>query len=330
MYKITVLITFYNQEKYVDDCLSSVFSQETNFPFCVIVGDDGSSDTTVERIRDWEQRYPNRIDVYVWERSPKKKESSVYRQSQNKLNLIGKVQTEYFIFLDGDDYWTDNHKLQIQYDILEDPNNKDCIGCGHMIRVYNDKREYLSYTLPDSSVREGKYDYHEYWRGMYFHTNTLLFRSERIPMLQYALLQDEFNDNMITFCFIPYGRLYYLPYCMADYRVNKEGLHMGAKQSINHYREVMSYEIECLIDPKIKNIAGIRHLDSFKFFLRNGLDHEMAEPYYEAARKYPLRMTINLYEKGRLLYGHQIIMDKCFVLWVVIMRYFQRKKRKKV
>ena len=55
---VSVLITFYNSEQYVDDCLKSVFAQKTTFPFKVIVGDDGSSDRTVEKIKQWQEIYP--------------------------------------------------------------------------------------------------------------------------------------------------------------------------------------------------------------------------------------------------------------------------------
>lgn len=56
--KVSVLITFYNQEKYVDDAIKSVMDQKTDFPFLIIAGDDGSSDGTVSKIKEWEGKIP--------------------------------------------------------------------------------------------------------------------------------------------------------------------------------------------------------------------------------------------------------------------------------
>ena len=64
-YMVSVLITFYNSEQYVDDCLKSVFSQKTTFPFKVIIGDDGSTDGTVDKIKAWQERYPERLSYII-------------------------------------------------------------------------------------------------------------------------------------------------------------------------------------------------------------------------------------------------------------------------
>ena len=49
--RVSVLITFYNQEQYVDQALQSVIAQKTDFGVKILVGDDGSSDQTQERVR---------------------------------------------------------------------------------------------------------------------------------------------------------------------------------------------------------------------------------------------------------------------------------------
>mgnify|MGYP000790527680 FL=1 len=45
--KVSVLVTFYNQEDYVDEALQSVFDQKCDFDFEVLIGDDGSTDGTI-------------------------------------------------------------------------------------------------------------------------------------------------------------------------------------------------------------------------------------------------------------------------------------------
>ena len=111
MFKLTVLITFYNQEAFVDRALESVFNQKTNFNLHVVIGDDGSSDKTVEKIRQWQAKYPGLIDIIIQPRENKKYLIGE-RASNNRLSLLKYVQGDYFIFLDGDDCYTDYYKFQ--------------------------------------------------------------------------------------------------------------------------------------------------------------------------------------------------------------------------
>ena len=53
--KVSVLVTFYNQEDYVDEALQSVFDQKCDFDFEVLIGDDGSTDGTMAKLQKWKQ-----------------------------------------------------------------------------------------------------------------------------------------------------------------------------------------------------------------------------------------------------------------------------------
>ena len=44
--KVSVCVVTYNQEKYIKDCLESLVTQECNFDFEVIVGEDCSTDNS--------------------------------------------------------------------------------------------------------------------------------------------------------------------------------------------------------------------------------------------------------------------------------------------
>ena len=59
--KVSVLVTFYNQEDYVDEALQSVFDQKCDFDFEVLIGDDGSTDGTMAKLQKWKQKYPDTI-----------------------------------------------------------------------------------------------------------------------------------------------------------------------------------------------------------------------------------------------------------------------------
>ena len=42
-YKVTIIMSNYNQEKYISQAIESVLNQKTNFPFQLIITDDFST-----------------------------------------------------------------------------------------------------------------------------------------------------------------------------------------------------------------------------------------------------------------------------------------------
>ncbi len=301
--KISVLVTFYNQENYVDDALESVFMQETSFPFQVIVGDDGSNDGTVEKIKKWQAEYPDRLRIIIQDRDDSKKELGIVRASRNRLSILQLVDTPYFIFLDGDDYFTDKHKLQKQYDILEKPENSDCVGCGHNIRMYMEENPIKSVIIPGKLVGQGKYYPKKYWRNYYFHTNTIVFRSKYIKDLPLDLdiVRNFFDDNTITFCFIKRGPLYFLRDCMADYRKKDVGLWEIGREDLYCIWEFLEYDLECKINPEMKGIGLKRHLGSFiKFSDNHDLFDNVGKEFLDMAKEFKCPTTRRALEKKHL------------------------------
>lgn len=247
--RVSVLVTFYNQEKYVEKALSSVINQKTDFGIKVLVGDDGSSDGTQEIVKEWIKKYPDQIELYVMDRTPGKHISG-FRASRNRLNLLKHVDTEYFIYLDGDDYYEYDEKLQRQVEILDDPKNSDCIACGHnMDMLYPDGKRV---PITSTQIKEGKFGPKEYWYNVYFHTDTLLTRSSVIPSLDFNLLENEFNDNMITFSFIQQGNLYYIPKSWAVYLQTGDGIWTSGNEVVNLVRNMLLYDLCNRINSSMK------------------------------------------------------------------------------
>lgn len=247
--KVSILITFYNQEKYVDKALQSVFDQKTNFEFEVIVGDDGSTDNTCNVVNAWIKKYPDRIRLCIMERS----QGPIipgFRASQNRINLLKYVKGEYFVFLDGDDYFSDENKLMKQVSILDADENFDCIACAHNIdSLYAD-----GLLKPNTSIglKEGKYLLKSYWRKIYFHTDTLLIRSSVISKLPINLLENNFNDNLITFSIFQHGKIYYIPESMAIYLQTGDGVWTKGNIVVNLIRNIFMYDLCLQINPSLK------------------------------------------------------------------------------
>lgn len=290
--RLDVLVTFYNQEKYVDRALESIFSQQCNFSFNVLIGDDGSTDSTLAKVDKWSKKYPGRVSVYSMDRETGKKYIGGFRASQNRLNLLKHVTSEYFIYLDGDDYYTDIDKFQTQVDVLDNPTNSDCIACAHDIwAAYPDGKSEL---YNRSMFKKGKVSLNKYWYRDYFHTDTIMVRSSVIPKIHSELLINNFNDNLITYDIFQNGMIYYLPKAMAAYDQNGEGIWTGEKQLINNLRNMFLYDLCLTINPKLKLQNKTRFYGTWKWFFnnRNDIDKRNVELLVKEAEERNLEYSL--------------------------------------
>lgn len=296
--RVSVLVTFYNQEDYVDKALQSIMNQKTDFGIRILVGDDGSSDNTCNVVNEWINKYPDIIELHVMDRTPGKHIAG-FRASRNRLALLNYVTTEYFIYLDGDDYFDFDGKLQRQVEILDDAENKDCVACAHNIdKLFPDgRRESMSVE----GLAEGKYDAKKYWKKLYFHTDTLLIRSSVIPTIDAELLENNFNDNMITFCVIQCGMLYYIPESWAVYIQTGDGIWTSGKLIVNLIRNMFLIDLCNHINPRLKMETTHRFRDTWYDLLkiRKSIKSSELEAFSEEAKdkKMPIANLWIHYEK---------------------------------
>lgn len=117
--KVSVSLITYNHEKYIEACLDSIVRQITGFKFEIVVCDDCSTDSTPEIISAYALKYPGLI-------RPVLRKANI-GMVQNALASIKACTGEYIALMEGDDYWTDDHKLQMQAGFLD--KNPDCAFC---------------------------------------------------------------------------------------------------------------------------------------------------------------------------------------------------------
>ncbi len=111
---VSIYVATYNHENYIARALSSIRMQQTDFPFEVFVGEDCSTDNTRQVLKAWEQANPDdRFHIFYRQQNMHKLPLS------NPRDLRMRCKGKYIIALEGDDFWTDPHKLQKQVDFLE-------------------------------------------------------------------------------------------------------------------------------------------------------------------------------------------------------------------
>lgn len=94
MNKLSIIITYYNNEEHILDCIGSIKKQR-NQNFDLIIVDDGSTDSSANLIKDSISDYDKSI-TYI-----KLEYNSGHAYARNKA--LEKVNTQYLMFLDADD-----------------------------------------------------------------------------------------------------------------------------------------------------------------------------------------------------------------------------------
>ena len=138
--QISVCVVTYNQESYIAECLESIVTQQTNFKFEVIVGEDCSTDKTRAIIQEYREKYPELIMSIFYEEN--------VGVVENIKQVYKKAKGKYIAHLDGDDIMLPS-KLQKQFDTLE--SNPQAIICSHnMLEIVNSNIvEESSWNYPE-------------------------------------------------------------------------------------------------------------------------------------------------------------------------------------
>ena len=108
---VSVCMTTYNHEHYIAEAIESVITQRVNFALEIVIGEDCSTDNTLTICRDYQARYPEIIRIVTSENN--------IGMHANYRRTIEACSGKYIAMLDGDDYFTDPDKLQMQVDALQ-------------------------------------------------------------------------------------------------------------------------------------------------------------------------------------------------------------------
>ena len=135
-YKVAIVCTTFNHEDYISDAIESFLAQKCSFDFQIIVHDDASSDQTASIIKSFEEKYPDRI-VAIYQ-----SENQYSKGVEGKLNknqmINDLIDSEYVAICEGDDYWINPNKLQMQVDFLDE--HPDYSASTHRAKVFDVKR----------------------------------------------------------------------------------------------------------------------------------------------------------------------------------------------
>lgn len=304
---VSITCVAFNHESFIEETLDSFLMQETNFPFEILINDDASIDETVSILKKYEKNFPNIV-------KPLYQSKNQYSKGINTMALLFPyIKGKYVAFCDGDDYWIDNEKLQIQVDAMQEHPELDL--CFHpSYRVVNGKRtEILSkhakkntkFTIQHSIAGHG--DFAE--------TASLMFTRALIDSLPDWFLTASPGDYVSEVMGAVRGGSLYIDRIMSVYR---SGLIEGwteqelqktteeRKQTLVNIIEQLEF-LDKYLDYKFtQDFKRVIHKDIFVFITSVNNDIRIKKELYEQHR---LNFTIIEKFKWHLLFKHQDLIE---------------------
>ena len=227
MARVTVITAIYNHANYLETCLESILMQKTDFPFQVMLIDDASSDGSSDIVRAYAEKYPD-IFIPVINETNLGVVESVFRAT------AGKIKTDYHAALEGDDFWTDENKLQMQVDLLDA--HPDIDFCGHQTATH-----HVGQDKPDDVIIKETYeDEVVILEGLKNvirpHTCSRIYRN-KYDFSDVTEKAGVIYDTCIYWYFILHNpKMIYINKTMSSYNIHDTGMFSGAKKKARKYQ----------------------------------------------------------------------------------------------
>lgn len=216
---VSVRLMTYNHADYIEQAIKSILSQKVTFLVEIVIGDDLSTDDTLDRINKFKgsDNFILRILNRHGDTEYALKRRTIGRL-YNHIDILRHCSGKYIAMLDGDDYWTDDLKLQKQVDFLEENNQYTC--CFH---------NTVKGTTFDEGILQSFAESREVClKDAYFHTighiSSMLFRVDcGIP--EEALKVAPVADWTMKLHLLKDSRGYYMNDVMSFYRVHPKAMY---------------------------------------------------------------------------------------------------------
>lgn len=293
---LSVILLTYNHEKYIAECLNGILSQKTTFQYNIIIGDDASGDNTPKIIEDYAKRYGEKVIPILRKQN--------IGAVNNLVDLLKRTKSTYIAGCEGDDFWTDNNKLQCQVDFLE--KNRKYIAVSHEISIVNEQGIRIQKKL-SWICKERDYTW-VHFKGIFLpgHPVALVFRNIFINQYQPVILSsihESIADRTLALLLSLNGRIFRLPYFMASYRIREDEI---TSDNITRtiYQNTDYYLTDYIMNKKLEQLAS------------NILKKKVRFSYH--TYHILCRATIKLLlQPSRKRFGNWIDLLKCHVKYVV-------------
>lgn len=294
--KVSFLVTYYNQEQYVRQSLDSILAIEKPCDWEILVGDDGSSDATTDVVKEYVNRYPEKISLYVMDREAGKKYEIVRRSSANRLNLVDHMTGDFFCFLDGDDCYCNTEFVSRALDLYARNPELAVVAFGY--QMFSDTAGILSsHMLPAGRVDATDYLQKE----MYTHAGACVLRNCMTAQCREFLHRVAYyDDNNIVIYNMNFGPVFAVEEVVYSYRQTESSTINAMDFAERAVLNAQGYDVDCLLLPTQQEALLVRNQLNllWLYYLRGSLKRLLGEGkwqrYLDSCRKLENSLTYSI------------------------------------
>jgi len=273
---LSVVVITYQHAPYIRECLDGILMQETNFAFEIILGEDASTDGTREICVQYAKAHPGRIRLFLHNRENIILVDGKTSGQFNFLHCLNHARGKYIAICEGDDYWTDPNKLQMQVNFLEA--NPDYSICFHYSSSLIGQKLFPpdADAAPNETTRTEDLIIH----SSYISTASVVLRIAKVVVPEW-LAYSKGIDYGLFLCASIDSKIKLIPKKMSVHRQNPSGI----------WTTLTEYEKKVMLVSQYKKMVG-----HFSNSLNELVLQRIAEVRLEAARA-----AIHAGEKDRAL-----------------------------
>ena len=228
---LSICVPTYNHERYIRQALESIFMQKTQYTYEILVGEDKSTDNTRSILEEIEKEGHQELKVYY------RNVNLHNSDKRNAIDLMDKAVGKYLIFLEGDDFWIDENKIESQISFLE--NHHDYIAVAHNCLVVDNNSDPTNEEYEECKDEDYTFSHYacEIMPGQ---TASVMMRNFRYhPEIDLSFIKSKSSpgDRKEYFTFLCYGKVRCLQTKMSAYRhITQGGDSYSATYVYNYFK----------------------------------------------------------------------------------------------
>ena len=241
---VSVLMITYNHAEFLARAIEGVVTQQCEFPFELIIGEDASPDGSLAIALDYQRRFPHIVRV-VHSRMN-------VGMNANGSRVFARSRGEFVTFCEGDDYWCSPQKLARQVDAMR---SDATVGIVHADWVRSRRRngewdhDYRKSVHARVPLRLLQGNLFATWHfPKILRTCTVLLRrSTVVEMGASGLVRREykFGDSVLSAYVTSKWRVAYVPEVVAVYHESpNSALRSGARARVEFYKSALEFDTD--------------------------------------------------------------------------------------
>jgi len=245
---VAVGVLAYNHQDYIVQCLDSILKQKGNFQLKLIICEDKSTDRTAEI-----------IEHYISEKSSNLGNNIIieYLTTDKNLGMVKNLQrlieacqgNDYVALIDGDDYWTNESKLQHHIDYMMA--NPECSMTFDSILMYWEKEDKFELYTLQQEAKKTRFNTSEIIESYVIgNISCCVYDGRYLEKIPSQLFEMFVGDWMLNIVYSQFGDIGFIKQPMTVYRKHENGIWSGLNEidkrkrlinSIHDYNRFLSF-----------------------------------------------------------------------------------------